>query len=85
MFRGQLCRLPSDCTVKQIFMYRLSHYTKNSHLQRGFIPDIYRILGKCSLIHSPEQFIVTGNFLISTDGRVLYVRNWPSSLGSNTR
>ena len=48
VFWGQLCRLPSDCTIKQIFMHRLSHYTKNSHLQRGFIPDIYRILGKYS-------------------------------------
>ena len=60
VFLGQLCRLPSDCALKQIFMYRLSHYTKNRHLQRGFI---YRILGKYSLIHSLEQFIVTGNFI----------------------
>ena len=63
VFWGQLCRLPSDCTIKQIFMHILSHYTKNSHLQRGFIPDIYRLLGKYSLIHSLEQFMVTGNFL----------------------
>ena len=53
-FLGQLCRLTSDCTIKQIFMYRLSHYTENSHLQRGFIPDIYRILEKYTLIHSLE-------------------------------
>ena len=44
-------------------MLRLSNYTKNSHLQRGFILDIYRILGKYSLIHFLEQFVATGDFL----------------------
>ena len=63
VFLGQLCRLPSDCTIKQIFMLRLRNYIKNSHLQRGFIPDIYRILGKYSLIHFLEQFVATGDFL----------------------
>ena len=63
VFWGQLCRLPSDCTIKQIFMLRLSIYIKNSHLQRGFIPDIYRILGKYSLIHFLEQCVATGDFL----------------------
>ena len=39
------------------------HFTKNRQRQIGFIPDIYRILGKYTLIYVLETLIECGMFL----------------------
>ena len=49
VFLRQLCCLPLDYTAKEIFLYRLVNFNGRVSSQRGFIPDIHRILGKYSV------------------------------------
>ncbi len=54
---GQLCLLPTDCLANEVFVNRLIHCVSNSARQRGFIPDIYRLLQKYTLLNYLDTFI----------------------------
>lgn len=45
------------------FLYRLISFTNRLSSQRGFIPDIYRILAKYSLTYMFHTFIENGSFV----------------------
>ena len=54
--------LPNDNRVKEVFLRRLFNFNTSGKLKYGFIPDIYRILGKYSLIDAFDKYINTGVF-----------------------
>lgn len=56
---GRLCHLPCEFIAKEIFVNRLISYRAN---QRGFIPDIFRILMKYNMKHSIDDYVTSGNF-----------------------
>lgn len=62
IFLGQLCCLPSEYRAKEIFLHRLINFNSKVSLQQGFIPDIYRILGKYSLTETVYSFVNSGLF-----------------------
>ena len=61
--------LALDYTTKEIFLYRLVNFNISS--QRGFIPDIHRILGKKSLMHVLHTFAEKGTFISKTSWKRL--------------
>lgn len=63
LFLEQICNLPSHLRVKELFIHRLVLYNENSVRQMGFIPDIYRLLGKYSLKYVLESFLEHGTFI----------------------
>lgn len=63
IFFRQLCCLPYDYRTKDIFLYRLLDFNSQMSFQRGFIQDMYRILGKYSLTHVFHTFIENGTFI----------------------
>ncbi|MEW8150680.1 MAG: reverse transcriptase family protein [Candidatus Thiodiazotropha endolucinida] len=71
MFLRQLCCLPLDYTAKEIFLYRLVNFNGRVSSQRGFIPDIHRILGKYSLTHVLHTFAEIGTFISKTSWKRL--------------
>ena len=62
IFFGQLCCLPNDYRVKEVFLRRLFNFNTSVKLKCGFIPDIYRILGNYSLIDAFDKYVNTGVF-----------------------
>ena len=71
MFLRQLCCLPLDYTAKEIFLYRLVNFNGRISSQRGFIPDIHRILEKYSLTHVLHTFAEIGTFISKTSWKRL--------------
>jgi len=57
-FLGQLCNTPSRLLPKQVFVTRLTIFNQNQDgsTQNGFIPDIYRLLRKYSLVEYLDSF-----------------------------
>lgn len=84
IFFGQLCRLPGEYRIKQIFLNRLMQFYSSVQSSQGFFPDIYRILGKYSLINVLETFIKSGFFptkfswkrLVNDKMRLKHERDW---------
>ena len=62
VFLGQLCRLPGGHRVKEIFIHRPVHFNKCPAKKLGFLPDIYRILNKYSIVHILDEYMQTGCF-----------------------
>ena len=60
-FSEQFCDMPSHLQVKELSTHRLLHYNENSVRQLGFIPDIYRLLGKYPTDKCPR--IILGGFI----------------------
>ena len=71
IFFRQLCCLPTDYTVKDIFLHRLLNFDNQICYQRGFIPDIHRILGKYSLLPVLQLFLENGSFMSKTSWKSL--------------
>ena len=71
IFFRQLCCLPTDYTVKDIFLHRLLNFDNQISYQRGFIPDIHRILGKYSLLPVLQLFLENGSFMSKTSWKSL--------------
>lgn len=63
IFLEQLCNLPSHLRVKEFFIHRMVSFDKNSSSQLGFIPDIFRLLGKYSLTSTLHTFLEIGSFM----------------------
>ena len=63
MFFRQLCCLPSAYRTKNVFLYRLLNFSSRIGVQRGFLQDIYRILGKYTLTHVFHTFMENGTFI----------------------
>ena len=59
---GQLCRLNSNKRVKNMFAQRLCSFMLRPARARGFVPDIYRILGKYGLSHIMTDYIERASF-----------------------
>ena len=59
----QLCCLPPVYTAKDIFLYTLINFNGQISSQRGFIPDIHRILGKYSLMQVFHTVIENDTFI----------------------
>ena len=59
VFLGLLCRLPGDHRVKEVFNYRLVHFNESPSKKLGFLPDIYRILNKYSIVHILDEYMQT--------------------------
>ena len=57
IFFGQLCNLPHQYCVKEFFIYRLVDYKNNAGSVKGYFSDIYRILGKYSLLEYLKRFV----------------------------
>ncbi len=60
---GQLCLLNPDTCIKRIFSVRVMGFAADSRKQRGFIPDIFRLLEKYSLLDYVNSYITSGNFV----------------------
>ena len=71
----QVCCLPADYTAKDILLYRLLNLNNQISFQRGFIPDIYRILGKYSLLPILITFVENGTFVSKTSWKNLVNEN----------
>ena len=71
IFFRQLCCLSADYTAKDIFLYRLLNFNNQLSSQRGFIPDIFRILGKYSMMPALQTFIENGTFVSKTSWKTL--------------
>ncbi|MES9879758.1 MAG: reverse transcriptase family protein [Sedimenticola sp.] len=63
VYFGQLCLLPNDCRIKDVFINRLIHYGTSPARKRGFVPDIYRLLAKYSLMHYAQNYVTEGEFM----------------------
>lgn len=62
LFFGQLCRLRVGTKIKSIFVYRVFHFLNNPRKSKGFIPDIFKILGKYKLSNTINEYLRTGYF-----------------------
>ena len=62
VFLGQVCRLSGGHRVKEIFIHRLAHFKESPAKQLGFLPDIYRILNKYSVVDILDGYMQTGCF-----------------------
>ncbi|MES9880824.1 MAG: reverse transcriptase family protein [Sedimenticola sp.] len=62
-FFGQLCLLPVETRIKDIFSVRLVSFVTGQRGQRGFMPDIFRILEKYSLLEYVNNYVSTGRFV----------------------
>ena len=60
---GQLCNLDTKFKIKEIFIIRLSSFMSSPRKIQGFVPDIYRILGKYNLFNNLNDFFSNGQFL----------------------
>ena len=63
IFFGQLCNLPPQYCIKEFFIHRLIEYRNRANIMREVIADIYRILGKYSLMDFFNRFEVDGVFV----------------------
>jgi len=84
IFFGQLCNMQTNHIVKHIFSNRLMQYHYSAYGRRGFMPDIYRLLGKYNLLDVVESFINTSFFPSRYQWKRL-VRGCVNSKGSNSR
>ena len=75
IFFGQLCNLPPDYRVKEVFVYRLMHYLNNPSSVTGFFPDLQRILGKYQLDFHMFEFIKDGIFPSKHSWKRLVIRS----------
>ena len=62
IFLGQLCHLPGGFRAKEIFTHRLIHFNESPVKKLGFLPDIFRILNKYSIVQVLNDYIQTGSF-----------------------
>ena len=62
IFLGQLCHLPGGFRAKEIFIHRLIHINESPVKKLGFVPDIFRILNKYSIVQVLNEYIRTGSF-----------------------
>jgi len=63
LFLGTLCRLEPCDIAYQILINRLYQYTSNSTMRnRGFVPDVTRILGKYQLYEHLNNFMSSNVF-----------------------
>ncbi|MES9994111.1 MAG: reverse transcriptase family protein [Candidatus Thiodiazotropha sp.] len=53
---GQLCRNDTQCWITPLFRSRLKSYFENKYDQKGFLPDIIKLLEKYGLIQYIEVF-----------------------------
>jgi hypothetical protein len=49
LFLGQLCQLDTKFRTEEVFVYRLTSFMLFPRKTKGFLPDIYMILGKYNL------------------------------------
>ena len=68
IFFGQLFNLPPQYCAKAIFIHRLIEYIIRPSAVQGFFADIYRLLGKYSLLEFFQQF--------ENDGEVVSKHSW---------
>ena len=59
---GQLCNLPNDNRIKILFTTRLMQFKLKPSNARGFMPDIYQLLGKYDLIDELNTYTNEGIF-----------------------
>ena len=55
--------LPPQYCIKEFFIHRFIEYRNRANLMRGSIPDIYRILGKYSMLHFVHRYEADGVFV----------------------
>ncbi|MES9881905.1 MAG: reverse transcriptase family protein, partial [Sedimenticola sp.] len=68
---GRLCNMPGTVLAKNVFNTRLSLYTcRTDANQRGFIPDIIKILHKYGLTNTVTNYVNTGIFPNKNEWRV---------------
>ena len=63
IFFGQLCCLPSQYCIKELFIHRLVEFKSHPCSVQGFVPDIHRILGKYSFLEVLDRFESEGVFM----------------------
>ncbi len=69
-FLGRLCNMPVTVLAKKVFNARLALYTcRTDANQRGFIPDIIKILSKYGLTDTLTNYVNTGTFPNKTEWR----------------
>jgi hypothetical protein len=59
---GRLCQLDTKFRIKQVFVHRLTSFMIFPRKTKGFLPDIYMILGKYNLTSFLIIFYSTGVF-----------------------
>lgn len=59
---SQLCILDANKGIKRMFTSRLVHFMQRPSKISGFMPDIYRILGKYGLLHVLTQYLSDATF-----------------------
>ena len=62
IFLGQLCHLPGGFRAKEIFTHRLIHFNESPVKKLFFLPDIFRIFNKYSIVQVLNEYIQTGSF-----------------------
>ena len=59
---GQLCSINKSVRFQTLFVHRLTQYMSYPRKTQGFMPDIYRILGKYKLTDVLTEYISTASF-----------------------
>ena len=78
IFFGQLCNLPPQYCAKAIFIHRLIEYKSRPSAVQGFFADIYRLLGKYSLLEF-LQFENDGEFVSKHSWKRIVLTNMQSA------
>jgi len=55
LFLGQLCRTDTSMRICVLFLQRLTKYLNNPSTTFGFVPDLYRLVGKYNLKNFPTR------------------------------
>ena len=63
IFFGQLCNSPPQYCAKALFIHRMVEYKSRPSAVQGFFADIYRLLGKYSLLDFFQKFENDGEFV----------------------
>ena len=75
IFFGQLCNLPPQYCVKEMFIHRLLEFKSQPSSVKGYFSDIYRLLGKYSLLDAFNGFENDGIFMSKFSWRRLVRAN----------
>lgn len=59
---GQLCQLDTKFKIKDVLVHRITSFISFPKIAKGFVPDIYRILGKYNLTQFFLNYLHDGIF-----------------------
>ena len=75
-FLQKLCSMPNDLLPKQVFNARLSMFiVRTDNKQKGYIPDIFKILKKYDMVHFIVNYIESSIFPSKLVWKKLVKRN----------